>query len=271
MFPSSSAPVKFVFISTGRAEATAPATNTGWRPAGIVNDPEKCREKFLCFPHVVRQHFTLADMNVVLSRNALPYGRNHGVVRSADHEPQAKCFEPSRLKVASRLARILGSETGSAGYEVWIAGEGFNTQWHFHAQFRRQRSPVWDYIDKIYPHLTGRQILADYPSHPVYFGNDHESDLLDMISREASPFVESKNRPAMGLLVSYENGQWRSLFVKSRPSTLLFGKPPGLHEHLGEVVLESKQVFEEVERDVTAATQTLENELSAWCAETLVM
>jgi hypothetical protein len=262
-FPCCSAPVKFVFISSRREKATSAGKATGWRPAGIVDDPATCREKYLCFPHLIRQHFNIGKRDVVLVRNALPYGLNHGLVRSAVHEPQSRCFEPSGLIVLLRVAQALGNRTGSSPYEAWVAGEGFNTQWHFHVQFRKQRSPVWEYLEKTGPFSNERTLLAEYPSRPVYFQGSDEDQLIRLLASEASA-VRSHGDTAIGLLVSYEHAVWRALLIASRTTKRLFGKPPGLHEHLGEVILENRRVFDDVEQDVAAACQTLEAHLTEW-------
>lgn len=278
-FFSCGAPVKFVFLGTAeakkRAEAVALTPNSV--PAATVNDPEKCKQTGLCFPNLVRQQFKLCGQDVVVTRNASPYGRNHGVVKSADHEPQFLCFEPFRLNIALSVARALGSETNSSDYEVWIAGEGFNTQWHFHVQFRKQRSPVWEYVNKMEPHLTSPGLLDHYPSRPQYFRSNDRLQLLETLYREISPFLPINksetqtvwvpHRPAMGLLLSYEQAQWKAVLVKSwyPPGKRLFGKQPGLHEHLGEVILESEKEFRYVEQNFSAATKSLEEQLKDWC------
>lgn len=164
------APVKFVFLGTVEAKKRAEAVALTRKsvPAATVNDSEKCSQTGLCFPNLVRQRFILCGQPVVVTRNASPYGRNHGVVRAADHEPQFLCFEPFRLNIALSVARALGSETGSSDYEVWVAGEGFNTQWHFHVQFRKQRGPIWQYVSTLQGNMTGSE-LEEHPSRPLYF------------------------------------------------------------------------------------------------------
>ena len=162
---SCGADVKFVFLGADEAKERAAAVDLkpGSVPAATVDDPEACRRKGLCFPNRVRQEFTLCDQDLVVTRNAAPYGRNHGVVMSAAHEPQSLCFEPFRLAVALSVARALGSETGPSDYEVWVAGEGFNTQWHFHLQFRKQRGPIWRYLDTLKAQDLDSGLLAEYP------------------------------------------------------------------------------------------------------------
>ena len=80
-FPTCGAPVKFVFPSEMRAEATKTASPEQYRPATTQNNPEECLRRGLCAPHGVRQRFRLCGQDVVGARNFLPYGRNHGVVR----------------------------------------------------------------------------------------------------------------------------------------------------------------------------------------------
>ena len=277
-FFSCGAPVKYVFLGTAQAKKRAEAVALTPKnvPAATVNDPEKCKQTGLCFPNLVRQQFTLCGQDVVVARNASPYSRNHGVVRSAGHEPQSLCFEPFRLNIALSVAQALGAETGSSDYEVWVAGEGFNTQWHFHIQFRKQRGPVWEYVNKLEPRSIASR-LEDHPSQPQYFRTNDRSQLLEALYREISPFlpinksetqtVSVPHRPAMGLLLSYEQAHWKAVLVKSwyPPGKLLFGKQPGLHEHLGEVILESEEDFHNVERDFSAATRALEEQLRDWC------
>jgi hypothetical protein len=264
-FPTSSAPVKFVFVSERRREQTAPPNHSDGRPAGTIDDADVCRTKGLCFPNHVRQHFTMSGQELVLTRNRAPYGRNHGIVRSANHEPQAQWFEHWRLAVALHVARALGSETARSSYEIWVAGEGFNTQWHFHLQFRKQRSPIWDYLANEDSHIGGTRLLAEYPSRPVYFQSADEDDLIQGLSREVSPLIGLARKPAMGILAAFDHNRWRVLFVRSWPTERIFDKQAGLHEHLGEVILETPTVYTTVANDVDAACRALEDHLTAWC------
>jgi hypothetical protein len=296
---SCGAPVKFVFL--GRVESAkrseAVARTPGGVPEAVVNDPEMCARRWLCFPHRVRQDVKLCGQDLVVTRNEAPYGRNHGLVRSAAHEPQFLCFEPFRLGVALTVARALGSNTERSRYEVWVAGPGFNTQWHFHVQFRRQRGPIWAYIDGLTKPRSSMTLLEEYPSKPMYFEDSDYARLIESLHAEISRFLRASvdaggghgpsaagsgsqendgiernghgqsRRPATGLLLSYESARWRAILVRSwypRGAQLL-GKQPGLHEHLGEVILESEETFLRVQSDPAAATEHLETLLKAWC------
>jgi hypothetical protein len=277
---SCGAQARFVFLGTAEAKNRAAAVDLTPNsvPAATVNDPDACRRKGLCFPNRVRQEFRLCGQDVVVTRNAAPYGRNHGVVRSAEHEPQSLCFEPFRLSVALTVARALGSETGTSAYEVWIAGEGFNTQWHFHVQFRKQRGPIWEYVDKLKEPIHDSGLLDEYPSRPFYLQGNNPQQLIEMLYHRLSEFLpmgpsgaqmaSAAPRPAMGVLLSYEEARWRAILVRSwyPCGERIFGKQPGLHEHLGEVVLESEDEFQSVQADPSAATRILEERLVAWCA-----
>ena len=278
---SCGATVKFVFLGQEASKERMRTVDLTPNkiPAATKNDPEACRRKGLCFPNLVRQQFRVCGQDLVLTRNKAPYGRNHGVVRSADHEPQSLCFEPFRLNIAMSVARALGSETGTSDYEIWVAGEGFNTQWHFHLQFRKQRGPIWEHVDKQAPNSTGSWLLEDYPSQPQCFQDDNRSRLVETLYHEISPFlpinkcetelVSTPHRPAIGLLLSYEQARWKAILVKSwyQSGKLLFGKQPGLHEHLGEVILESLDEVQRVKDDPSAATQELEAQLKNWSTE----
>ena len=278
---SCGAQIKFVFLGTEEAKKRAAAVDLrpGSVPAATINDPDACRRRGLCFPNLVRQEFTLCDQDLVVTRNAAPYGRNHGVIRSAAHEPQSLCFEPFRLAVAFSVARALGSETGPSDYEVWIAGEGFNTQWHFHLQFRKQRGPIWKYLDKLNEHGRDSGLLEEYPSRPFYLEGHDPDELVGALSPQlskSSPMSESNEhtasaqfRPAIGLLLAYEEARWRVILVRSwyPPGERLFGKQPGLHEHLGEVILESDDEFQRVRADPSTAARILEERLGRWCQQ----
>ena len=262
-------PVKFVFLGTDEAKERAAAVDLkpGSVPAATLNDPDVCRRKGLCFPNLVRQEFTLCGQDLVLTRNAAPYGRHHGVVRSAAHEPQSLCFEPFRLAVAFGVARALGSETGASDYEVWVAGEGFNTQWHYHLQFRKQRGPIWTYLDTLKAQALDSGLLAQYPSRPSYFQGSDRAALVATLSPRLSHTGTAPRRPAMGLLLVYEEARWKVILVRSWYPTgeRLFGKQPGLHEHLGEVILESDDEFQRVQTDPSGAARILEERLGRWC------
>ena len=297
------APVKFVFLgkdeSAERSEVVA-RTRAGI-PKAAVNDPEMCARRWLCYPHLVRQEFRLCGQDLVVVRNGAPYSRNHGLVRSAAHEPQSSCFEPFRLAVALSVARALGSETGQSRYEVWVAGQGFNTQWHFHVQFRRQRGPIWTYIDGWKRPPSTSDLREAYPSKPTYLEDDDPARLIESLYREIWPYLPTprpedaghgagaaergveerhaagiqldghpESRPALGLLLSYEAARWRAILVRSwyRPGEQLLGKQPGLHEHLGEVILESEEAFLRVQADPEAATEGLETLLKTWSQPT---
>ena len=268
---SCGAPVKFVFLgkveSAKRSEAVA-RTSDGV-PEAAVNDPDMCARRGLCFPHLVRLEFRLCDQDLVVTRNAAPYGRNHGLVRSAAHEPQSSCFEPFRLDVALTVARALGSETEQSPYEVWVAGPGFNTQWHFHVQFRRQRGPIWAYIDRLRQPPSTSGLLAEYPSKPTYFEDSDSTRLIRSLYGDVHRHPASL-RPASGLVISYEAGRWRAILVRSwyPPGAQLLGKQPGLHEHLGEVILESEETFLQVQADPKAAAAHLEALLETWSRPT---
>jgi hypothetical protein len=173
-------------------------------------------------------------------------------VRSVPHEPQSECFEPHRLRVALALARLLGPD-----YDVWIAGEGFNTQWHFHVQFRKQRSVAWAYVLSRQP--ASGDPIGSFPSRPWYFEDSSESEMVDGLAA-----VARADGGARGLLVTHDSGVWRALFVRSYPAGRLFNKLLGLHEHLGEVILESEAEFARIERDVPTAAAQLEDTLRRW-------
>jgi hypothetical protein len=267
---SCGAHVKFVFLGTseGKRRAAAVDLKPGGVPAATINDPDACRRKGLCFPNLVRQQFKICDQDLVVIRNVAPYGRHHGVIRSLEHEPQSSCFEPFRLAVALTAARSLGSETGPSAYEVWVAGEGFNTQWHYHIQFRKQRGPIWKYINKLDQEATrDTGLLEEYPSRPMYFCKTDREELIHALHRELLKCSTTTPRPSMGILVSYEEAQWRVLLVKSwyPQGERLFGKQPGLHEHLGEVILESDDEFRRVQADLSAAAEIFEERLAGWC------
>ena len=271
---SCGAQVKFVFLGREEAKKRAAAVDLtpGSVPAATVNDPDACRRRGLCFPNLVRQEFTLCDQDVIVTRNVAPYGRNHGVVRSAGHEPQSLCFEPFRLAVALSVARALGSETGPSDYEVWVAGEGFNTQWHFHVQFRKQRGPIWTYIDAT-EHKRDAGLLDAYPSRPFYFQSDDREQLVGALYRELSKFLpigqsnaHTGSAPCATRLwdsSSHMKACWRVILVRSwyPPGERLFGKQPGLLEHLGEVILESDDEFQRVRADPSGAARILEERL----------
>ena len=270
---SCGARVKFVFPG---AETAAAVVSTA-REKATANDPEGCRRKGLCFPHRVRQEFRICDQDMVVTRNAAPYGRNHGVVRSAEHEPQSLCFEPFRLCVALSVARALGSQSRSSEYEVWVAGEGFNTQWHFHIQFRKQRGPIWDYLDNVQGRTQNSGMLDEFPSRPFCVQQSDQRRLVEALYPRVSRFLPAGQignqaepatvRPAMGLLLSYEESLWRAILVTSwyPPGERLFGKQPGLHEHLGEVILDSQAAVEGIEADPSSAARILEDRLREWC------
>lgn len=279
---SCGAQARFVFLGTeeGKKRAAAVDLQPGSIPTATVDDPDACRRKGLCFPNLVRLEFTLCNQDLVLTRNAAPYGRHHGVVRSAAHEPQSRCFEPFRLAAALSVAQQLGSETGASDYEVWVAGEGFNTQWHYHVQFRKQRGPIWTFIDRLERGGQNARFVGGYPSRPLYLHSRDRDQLRDALHEELSkdvPVTRSNEppepgpvRPARGLLISYEDARWRVVLVRSWYPTgeRLFGKQPGLHEHLGEVIVESEQEFQRVEGDPGAATRLLEERLRKWSERT---
>src|SRR4029450_8890654 len=83
---SCGAQARVVFLGTADAKKRAAGVDLKQNsvPAATVNDPDACRRKGLCFPNRVRQEFRLCGQDVVVTRNAAPYGRNHGVVRSAE-------------------------------------------------------------------------------------------------------------------------------------------------------------------------------------------
>jgi hypothetical protein len=99
----------------------------------------------------------------------------------------------------------------------------------------------------------------------------HEELSKDVpVTRFNEPPEPGPVRPARGLLISYEDARWRVVLVRSWYPTgeRLFGKQPGLHEHLGEVIVESEQEFQRVEGDPGAATRLLEERLRKWSERT---
>jgi hypothetical protein len=280
-FALSKEPVTFVFVDSKRGdfiksleEPSQTITAQEGPPSKDWSD-DKClicsrdkwdgncnRKNFLCTAPAVHYHISIVGFRGVLQRNKNPYGPHHGLIRSEDHEKQETWTQKEKLDAALHLANILGSN-----YEVWIAGLAFNTVEHFHIQFRRKRTAIWQYLEHLeQSNAKPGPTLDMHPSRPVYLSSDRHEDAWGLLDQQlhTKPF---RDAPADGgLMLRFGDGKWRMLLVasrkdKNREYSLLEKRRMGLLEHLGEVILEDETIFDGVEANLLTVVEDLRREL----------